>query len=80
MRVLLSCFSNPFQINPSLADADADCGKKSSVIGKGGAHYKKHGAFCLETQKYADAPNHVSRAQKPLSRRKMMKFDDGFCF
>ncbi|CAO1421037.1 unnamed protein product [Diamesa hyperborea] len=27
-------------------------------IGKGGANYKKHGAFCLETQKYADAVHH----------------------
>ncbi|HWU54726.1 MAG TPA: aldose epimerase family protein [Rhizomicrobium sp.] len=26
--------------------------------GKGGATYFQHGAFCLETQHYADAPNH----------------------
>lgn len=54
-----------FQINPSLTEADADCGKNSNVIGKGGAQYKKHGAFCLETQKYADAIHHVSLEQKP---------------
>jgi aldose 1-epimerase len=26
--------------------------------GKGGATYFQHGAYCLETQHYADAPNH----------------------
>jgi aldose 1-epimerase len=52
------------KINPSLPDADADCGKNSNVVGKGGAQYKKHGAFCLETQEYADAINHVSCLQK----------------
>ena len=26
--------------------------------GKDGATYIQHGAFCLETQHYADAPNH----------------------
>ena len=29
------------------------------IIGKGGANYLKHGAFCLETQKFPDAVNHV---------------------
>jgi len=29
-----------------------------SLKGKGGAVYKKHGAFCLETQKYPDSVNH----------------------
>ena len=28
------------------------------LMGKGGATYIQHGAFCLETQHYADAPNH----------------------
>jgi hypothetical protein len=51
------------QIKPSLTD-DSDCGKTSNVIGKGGARYKKHGAFCLETQKYADAVHHVSSNTK----------------
>ncbi|EDW40511.1 GL24851 [Drosophila persimilis] len=27
-------------------------------IGKAGAHYVRHGSFCLETQKYPDAMNH----------------------
>jgi aldose 1-epimerase len=27
------------------------------IIGKGGAQYIKHGAFCLETQHFANAPN-----------------------
>jgi aldose 1-epimerase len=26
--------------------------------GKGGANYIQHGAYCLETQHYADSPNH----------------------
>lgn len=43
-----------------MADSDANCEKSSDVVGKGGAQYKKHGAFCLETQKYADAIHHVS--------------------
>lgn len=29
------------------------------VKGKNSAKYEKHGAFCLETQKYPDAVNHV---------------------
>ncbi len=29
-----------------------------SIIGKGGKAYKKHYAFCLETQHYPDSPNH----------------------
>lgn len=29
------------------------------IKGKDGAEYSKHGAFCLETQKYPDAVNHV---------------------
>lgn len=45
-------------------NADAECTKSSNVVGKGGAQYKKHGAFCLETQKYADAIHHV-REQRP---------------
>lgn len=31
----------------------------ASIVGKGGARYNKHGAFCLETQKFPDAVNHV---------------------
>lgn len=30
------------------------------IFGKEGALYFKHGAFCLETQNYPDAINHVS--------------------
>jgi aldose 1-epimerase len=28
-----------------------------SIVGKGGAQYDKHAAFCLETQHYPDSPN-----------------------
>lgn len=31
---------------------------ESPIIGKGGAKYWKHGAFCFETQKYPDSVNH----------------------
>jgi len=30
------------------------------TAGKKGANYMKHGAFCLETQNFPDAVNHVS--------------------
>ncbi|CAG9808621.1 unnamed protein product [Chironomus riparius] len=43
-------------INPSLSEDT--CEEGSSVVGKNGAQYKKHGGFCLETQKYADAVHH----------------------
>lgn len=56
---MLLTFTFSFQINPSLTESDAGCDKSSNVVGKGGAQYKKHGAFCLETQKYADGINHV---------------------
>lgn len=46
------------KINPSLSEYT--CEEGSSVVGKNGAQYKKHGAFCLETQKYADAVHHVN--------------------
>lgn len=32
------------------------------ILGKSGQKYFKHGAFCLETQNYPDAVNHVSTA------------------
>jgi aldose 1-epimerase len=30
---------------------------RSDVKGKGGAVYKRYGAFCLETQHFPDSPN-----------------------
>jgi len=33
--------------------------KTDSIHGKQGALYQKHGAFCLETQKFPDGTNHV---------------------
>lgn len=32
----------------------------AGIVGKGGVKYFKHAAFCLETQGYPDAMNHVS--------------------
>lgn len=45
---------------PNNATCEGDS-SANNVIGKGGVHYKKHGGFCLETQKYADAVHHVKR-------------------
>jgi len=39
-----------------------------SVKGKGGAAYPKHGAICLETQKYPDAIHHVGQPDWPTVR------------
>jgi aldose 1-epimerase len=39
-----------------------------SVQGKGGAAYPKHGAICLETQKYPDAIHHSGQADWPSVR------------
>ncbi len=39
-----------------LPDADE---KKEPIVGKGGAKYWKHGGFCMETQNYPNAVNHV---------------------
>lgn len=33
---------------------------ENGLLGKDGKRYYKHGAFCLETQNYPDAVNHVS--------------------
>lgn len=33
---------------------------EQALIGKNGAKYKRHGAFCLETQNYPDAVNHTN--------------------
>lgn len=43
----------------SAADYNCPPNPDKQVIGKGGSEYRKHGAFCLETQKYADAVHHV---------------------
>jgi hypothetical protein len=42
-----------------------------AVIGKGGVHYHKHGAFCLETQKFPDAVHHVSFVVVNFFKREM---------
>ena len=44
--------------------------ESKAVIGKGSVHYLKHGAFCLETQKFPDAVHHVS-----LKYLRLMWFD-----
>lgn len=39
--------------------AKAPSDAKQPIVGKEGALYFKHGAFCLETQNFPDAVNHV---------------------
>lgn len=49
------------QVNVSTKDKVLPrCSDENALVGKGGVHYLKHGAFCLETQKFPDAVNHVS--------------------
>lgn len=43
-----------------------NCPTESPLKGKGGVPYFKHGAFCLETQKFPDGVHHV---------RQLLKFD-----
>ena len=33
---------------------------KDSLVGKGGKHYARNSAFCLETQHFPDSPNHAN--------------------
>lgn len=46
-----------FTTQPSIQLYTAN-GAKSLTGGKGGATYIQHGAYCLETEHYPDAPNH----------------------
>lgn len=49
------------QVDVSTKDkALPKCSDYTSIVGKGGVHYLKHGAFCMETQKFPDAVNHVT--------------------
>lgn len=47
----------------------------NSVTGKGGVHYLKHGAFCLETQKFPDGVNNV----RILDNMKYSDFSEILC-
>lgn len=50
------------QVNIAMKDKVAPkCSDDTAVVGKGGVHYLKHGAFCLETQKFPDAVHQVSK-------------------
>lgn len=49
------------QIYPAGKEHQAKAANSEPAIaGKSGLLYYKHGAFCLETQKYPDSVNHVS--------------------
>lgn len=49
--------SNVLPENPNTFKGDKS--QLQTLIGKGNQKYYKHGAFCLETQIWPDAPNHV---------------------
>lgn len=53
--------SNILQIYPAgkKRESKAPGDAMEPIFGKEGALYFKHGAFCLETQNYPDAVNHV---------------------
>lgn len=51
--------SNFLPENPNLFKRDSK--KVENLVGKDNANYYKHGAFCLETQNYPDAINHVRK-------------------
>lgn len=50
-----------FQIYPDgkKHESSAPSDATEPIFGKEGALYFKHGAFCLETQNFPDAVNHV---------------------
>lgn len=66
------CFSNPriehpasgrimevFSTQPGVQFYTANFLPEDDSLPGKGTFYKKHGAFCLETQNYPDAVNHV---------------------
>lgn len=50
------------------------CSDETAIVGKGGVHYLKHGAFCLETQKFPDAVNHVTLQKSSFPSIRSVKF------
>lgn len=63
------------QVNVMTKDRQTPrCSDDTAVVGKGGVHYLKHGAFCLETQKFPDAVHHVMRSQKCSARLPSINF------
>lgn len=51
-----------------------------AIIGKNGVGYRKHGAFCLETQNYPDAINHPNFPSAVLKPGEIYKHRVKFCF
>lgn len=59
----------------TMRDIKLKCSDEGAVIGKGGCHYLKHGAFCLETQKFPDAVHHDSFPSTILNPGQIYKHD-----
>lgn len=47
----------------------------TALVGKAGAGYRRHGAFCLETQDYPDAVNHSNFPSPILVPGQLYKHD-----
>jgi aldose 1-epimerase len=56
------------------------CSEEMAVAGKGGVHYLKHGAFCLETQKYPDSVHHENFPSTILNPGQIYKHQVVFKF
>lgn len=56
---MMEVFTNQPGVQFYTANYFPEVGNKG-IAGKQGKNYFKHGAFCLETQNYPDAVNHVS--------------------
>lgn len=56
---ILEVFSN----QPGVQLYTSNSFPEEGILGKSGKTYFKHGAFCLETQNYPDAVNHVRTFQ-----------------
>lgn len=52
-------FMEVFSNQPGVQFYTANSFPETGILGKDGKPYFKHGAFCLETQNYPDAINHV---------------------
>ena len=50
-------------------------GLDGGIVGKNGIAYPKYGAFCLETQDWPDAINHVSVMTKIIFQYEALSFN-----
>lgn len=53
---------------------------ETAIVGKNGVGYRRHGAFCLETQNYPDAVHHDNFPNAILVPGQVYKHSVKFCF